>query len=82
MSNISMQQYRFPSSDDYSGAITALWRLQDTYKLEPTTIASGKLGSTTSVPMSGEGGCVCVCVGQADDCCCQVREGVCVCGTG
>ena len=54
MANISMNQYRFPSKEDFSGAIAAIRRLQDTYQLQPTVIASGKLGSSSALPMSGE----------------------------
>ena len=32
----------FPSSEDYEGAMTALFRLQDTYKLPSLTFAKGK----------------------------------------
>ena len=55
MANISYNQYRFPTTDDFSGAATALRRLQDTYKLSPSLISSGKLGSTTAVAMTCEG---------------------------
>lgn len=54
MANISMNQYRFPSKEDFSGATAAIRRLQDTYQLQPTVIASGKLGSSSALPMSGE----------------------------
>ena len=53
MANISMNRYRFPSKEDYSGAITAIHRLQDTYQLQPSVIASGKLGSSSAFPMTG-----------------------------
>ena len=54
MANISYNQYRFPDADDFSGAATALRRLQDTYKLSPSLISSGKLGSTSAVAMTCE----------------------------
>ena len=55
MANISYNQYRFPTTDDFSGAATALRRLQDTYKLSTSLISSGKLGSTMAVAMTCEG---------------------------
>lgn len=54
MANISYNQYRFPGEDDFSGAATALLRLQDTYKLSPSLISSGKLGSASAVSMTCE----------------------------
>ena len=52
MANISMNRYQFPSQEDVDGVIAALLRLQDTYSLEPRTMASGNLGSTKGLSMS------------------------------
>lgn len=54
MANISYNQYRFPGEEDFSGAATALLRLQDTYRLSPSLISSGKLGSASAVSMTSE----------------------------
>ena len=43
MANISVNRHQFPGEEDFDGAITALRRLQDTYKLKPSMIASGNL---------------------------------------
>ncbi|XP_019849479.1 PREDICTED: prolyl 4-hydroxylase subunit alpha-2-like isoform X2 [Amphimedon queenslandica] len=51
MANISVNRHSFPTEEDYSGAMTALRRLQDTYRLKPTNIAQGKL-SDKGLPMS------------------------------
>ena len=53
MANISVNRHSFPSEEDYSGAMTALRRLQDTYRLKPTYIAQGKL-SNKGLPMSSK----------------------------
>ena len=45
MANISQNRYQFPTVEDFSGAVAAIIRLQDTYNLEPSTIAKGKLSS-------------------------------------
>ena len=47
-----MNKEQFPSQEDVDGAIVALLRLQDTYSLEPGTMACGKLGSTKGLSMS------------------------------
>ena len=54
MANISMNRYKFPSEEDYDGAITALWRLQATYKLSASTMAQGKLGSSQGLPLTSK----------------------------
>ena len=47
-----MNKKQFPSREDLNGAIAALLRLQDTYSLQPLTIARGNLGSTKGLSMS------------------------------
>ena len=54
MANISLNSHRFPEQEDFQGTVTAIRRLQETYNIPPSTIASGKLGSTSAIPMSGE----------------------------
>ena len=53
MANISFNNYRLPTTEDFSGAATALQRLQDTYKLSVTDLASGKIGESPSVNLTG-----------------------------
>jgi prolyl 4-hydroxylase len=43
MANISLHRHRFPTHEDYQGAMTALRRLQDTYDLDPVSVAKGNL---------------------------------------
>ncbi|CAH2277008.1 prolyl 4-hydroxylase subunit alpha-2 isoform X1 [Pelobates cultripes] len=43
IANLTIQREFFPSEEDETGAAKALMRLQDTYKLDPDTIAKGKL---------------------------------------
>ncbi|CAI8018519.1 Prolyl 4-hydroxylase subunit alpha-2 [Geodia barretti] len=54
MANISYYNFRFPDTEDFTGAVTAILRLQDTYRLSPSLITSGKLGTTTTLPMTSE----------------------------
>ena len=54
MVNISLNRYRFPTKEDFDGAVAALRRLQDTYKITPSKIAKGKLGSHNGLPMSSK----------------------------
>lgn len=54
MANISLNNYRLPSDEDFKGAITALQRLQETYQLPPSALASGKLGQAPSLSMNGK----------------------------
>ena len=54
MANISYYNFRFPDTEDFTGAVTAILRLQDTYRLSPSLITSGKLGTTTTLPMTCE----------------------------
>ncbi|XP_032232329.2 prolyl 4-hydroxylase subunit alpha-1 isoform X2 [Nematostella vectensis] len=42
---------QFPSQEDVDGAITALLRLQDTYRLTPDVISTGRLPKVRAVPM-------------------------------
>ena len=37
------ENYNLPNNDDYSGAIVAIHRLEDTYQLDPTNIRKGNL---------------------------------------
>lgn len=53
MANISLNNYRLPSPEDFSGAIAALQRLQDTYELPTSALASGNVGSAPSLSMTG-----------------------------
>lgn len=53
MANISLNDYRLPTNEDLNGAITALQRLQETYQLKTSDLASGKLGKAPSLNMNG-----------------------------
>ena len=45
-----------PDGDDLNGAASALLRLQDTYRLETSTIASGEIEGTWTTPkLTGKG---------------------------
>nr|XP_045008332.1 prolyl 4-hydroxylase subunit alpha-2 isoform X4 [Jaculus jaculus] len=46
VANLSVQRQFFPTDEDELGAAKALMRLQDTYKLDPATIARGELPGT------------------------------------
>ncbi|XP_069100846.1 prolyl 4-hydroxylase subunit alpha-2 isoform X2 [Pleurodeles waltl] len=46
IANLTVQRQFFPSEEDEMGAAKALMRLQDTYKLDPDIIASGRLPGT------------------------------------
>ncbi|KAM5299808.1 prolyl 4-hydroxylase subunit alpha-2 isoform 3-T3 [Ctenodactylus gundi] len=46
LANLSVQRQFFPTDEDESGAAKALMRLQDTYRLDPGTIARGELPGT------------------------------------
>ena len=65
MANISINNYRLPTQEDFDGAMTAVMRLQDTYDLRPREIASGDLGKEQSLTMSSK--CVCVVSGISHD---------------
>ena len=54
MANISVNNYRLPSSDDFSGAVTALQRLQETYHIPASSMSSGKVSVAPSLSMTGE----------------------------
>ena len=54
MANISVNNYRLPSSDDFSGAVTALQRLQKTYQVPASSMSSGKVSAAPSLSMTGE----------------------------
>lgn len=54
MTNISLNNHRLPTSDDFRGAITALHRLQETYKLPATSLSSGTVSAAPSLNMSGK----------------------------
>ncbi|XP_035257426.1 prolyl 4-hydroxylase subunit alpha-1a isoform X3 [Anguilla anguilla] len=43
ISNLTIQRQYFPNDDDQTGAAKALLRLQDTYRLDTETIATGNL---------------------------------------
>ena len=53
MANISHNNYRLPSSEDFAGAVTALQRLQEIYQLPASALASGQLGQVPSLSMTG-----------------------------
>ena len=53
MANISLNNYRLPSSEDLPGAVTALRRLQDTYQVKSSDLANALLGKEESLDMSG-----------------------------
>ena len=53
LGNLSAYSYRLPTQEDFSGAITAILRLQETYSLEARVIAEGELGREPSLSMSG-----------------------------
>jgi prolyl 4-hydroxylase len=55
MANVSFNNYQLPTPDDFSGAITALQRLQETYKLTASAMASGSISKAPSMSMTGEG---------------------------
>ncbi|XP_039766163.1 prolyl 4-hydroxylase subunit alpha-2 isoform X3 [Ornithorhynchus anatinus] len=46
IANLTVQRQFFPTEEDETGAAKALMRLQDTYKLDPDTIAKGDLPGT------------------------------------
>ncbi|XP_061765996.1 prolyl 4-hydroxylase subunit alpha-1-like isoform X1 [Nerophis ophidion] len=55
ISNLTIQRQYFPTDDDQTGAAKALLRLQDTYKLDSNTIATGNLpGATHKTVMTAE----------------------------
>ena len=54
MANLSVNNYRLPTQEDFNGAMTAVMRLQDTYDLQPHELASGNLGKEKSLSMDGE----------------------------
>nr|ADV40293.1 putative prolyl 4-hydroxylase alpha subunit [Latrodectus hesperus] len=43
INNITFQSLNFPNNDDLSGAAAALWRLQEIYLLNTTTVARGEI---------------------------------------
>ncbi|XP_056432334.1 prolyl 4-hydroxylase subunit alpha-1-like [Gadus chalcogrammus] len=49
VSNLTIQRQHFPNDDDQVGAAKALMRLQDTYKLDTSVMASGDLPGTSSM---------------------------------
>nr|XP_002735430.1 PREDICTED: prolyl 4-hydroxylase subunit alpha-1-like [Saccoglossus kowalevskii] len=48
--NISDHQEWFPGTEDLTGAVNALFRLQDTYKLDSSDIAEGRIIGATDSP--------------------------------
>ncbi len=54
MANLSVNDYRLPTQEDFNGAMTAVMRLQDTYDLQPHELASGNLGKEKSLSMDGK----------------------------
>lgn len=49
------EQFKFPSDEDLRGAAEALIRLQDTYKLDTSSVARGELnGIQYSSALSGK----------------------------
>jgi hypothetical protein len=53
MANVSFNNYRLPTPDDFSGAIAALQRLQKTYKLSASAMSSGSVSKAPSMTMTG-----------------------------
>lgn len=51
------QDIRFPDDEDLNGAAIALLRLQDTYKLETSALAQGKIKGTKQSPELTAGDC-------------------------
>ncbi|KAM4676392.1 prolyl 4-hydroxylase subunit alpha-2 isoform 2-T2 [Discoglossus pictus] len=49
IANLTIQREFFPGEEDETGAAKALMRLQDTYRLDPDTIAKGQLPGTTYI---------------------------------
>ena len=47
---INKHKEAFPGKEDFEGAITALLRLQDTYQLQPSSFALGKLPGSVQSP--------------------------------
>jgi len=47
---ITKHKEAFPGKEDFDGAITALLRLQDTYQLQPSAFALGKLPGSVQSP--------------------------------
>lgn len=47
---INKHKEAFPGKEDFDGAITALLRLQDTYQLQPSSFALGKLPGSVQSP--------------------------------
>ncbi|KAL0984168.1 hypothetical protein UPYG_G00137990 [Umbra pygmaea] len=47
ISNLTIQRQYFPNDDDQTGAAKALMRLQDTYRLDTASIATGELPGTS-----------------------------------
>uniref|UniRef100_A0A8C5F799 Prolyl 4-hydroxylase subunit alpha-1 n=1 Tax=Gadus morhua TaxID=8049 RepID=A0A8C5F799_GADMO len=52
VSNLTIQRQHFPNDDDQVGAAKALMRLQDTYKLDTSVMASGDLPGETHLGLS------------------------------
>ncbi|XP_055085656.1 prolyl 4-hydroxylase subunit alpha-1-like isoform X2 [Periophthalmus magnuspinnatus] len=53
ISNLTIQRQFFPTDEDQTGAANALIRLQDTYRLDTETIATGRIpGSSFDPPLS------------------------------
>ena len=48
-----MKSY-LPTYEDLNGAVAALLRLQDTYKLKTSDLAHGVVGSSRSLTMTGQ----------------------------
>ena len=61
MANISLNTYRLPTAEDFSGAVTAIQRLQATYQLSTSNFSSGRVGKDHSLAMTGRGVSTSVC---------------------
>ena len=51
---IEEMRENLPTYEDLSGSVSALLRLQDTYKLETTELARGNVGGVASPELSGK----------------------------
>ena len=52
MSAVALEKYRFPSKEDYSGAVTAIIRLQDAYKISPRNLTQSILGERQAIKVT------------------------------
>ena len=54
LATISLHKYRFPTDADFSGAVLALARLQDTYQISPYNLTQPELGGRQSVHLTAK----------------------------